>query len=406
MSEIRVGMVGYQFMGRSHSNAYRQVTPFMRPKLSPRMAAICGRNEMAVAAFAKQFGWESYETDYKQLIERDDIDMIDIGTPGDTHAPIAIAAAKAGKHIICEKPLGNTLKEAKEMLAAVRKYKVHNMVAFNYRRVPAVVLAKKIIEEGRLGQIYHFRGCYLQSWLLDPKLPRYWRMDKKSAGSGALGDLGAHVLDLARYLVGDISEVSGDIATFIKERPLPDNPKKMGKVTVDDMASALLRFENGARGTLEVTRFATGRDNNNKFEINGSKGSLWFDLEDMNRLHFYDETGKTETRGFSNMQPLIAPLWSGRSAIELVSALAASPSEAEQSGHDVVKAYWKNWWPMGHIIGWEHTFTHEVYDFIEGIAKGKNAQPDFRDGAQTQAVLEAVEQSATSGKWAKVEKIK
>ncbi|MBI3734958.1 Gfo/Idh/MocA family oxidoreductase, partial [Candidatus Sumerlaeota bacterium] len=238
MSQIGVGMVGYQFMGRSHSNAYRQVGPFMNPRLTPRMAAICGRNEKAVAAFAKQFGWESHETDYKRLIERDDIDMIDIGTPGDTHAPIAIAAAKAGKHIICEKPLANNLKEAKEMLAAVRKAKVHNMVAFNYRRVPAVVLAKQIISEGRLGEIYHFRGCYLQSWLLDPQLPRFWRMDKKQAGSGALGDLGAHVLDLARYLVGDIKEVSGDMATFIKERPLPENPKKMGKVTVDDMASA------------------------------------------------------------------------------------------------------------------------------------------------------------------------
>jgi len=377
MKEIGVGMIGYQFMGRSHSNAYRQVAPFMNPKLTPTMKAICGRNEKAVAAFAKQFGWESYETDYKKLLKRDDIQLVDIGTPGDTHAPIAIAAAKAGKHIICEKPLANNLKEAKEMLAAVRKYKVHNMVAFNYRRVPAIALAKQIIEEGRLGTIFHFRGCYLQSWLTDPKLPRFWRMDKKSAGSGALGDLGAHVLDLARHLVGEISEVSGDMKTFITERPMPDNPKKMGKVTVDDMASALLRFENGARGTLEVTRFATGRDNNNKFEINGSKGSIAFDLEDMNRLQFYDESGKVETRGFSDI---------------LVS----------RNCHP----YWKNWWPGGHIIGWEHTFTHEVYDFIEGIASGKNAAPDFLDGCRTQAVLEAVEKSATSGKWAKVEKIK
>ncbi len=377
MSEIRVGMIGYQFMGRSHSNAYRQVGPFMNPTLTPRMAAICGRNEDAVRKFALQFGWDSYETDYKRLVGREDLEMIDIGTPGDTHAPIAIAAAKAGKHVLCEKPLANTLAEAKQMLAAVRKAKVHNMVAFNYRRVPAVVLAKQIIEDGGLGKIYHFRGCYLQSWLLDPKLPRFWRMEKSKAGSGALGDLGAHVLDLARYLVGEIKEVAGDMETFIKERPLPENPRKKGKVTVDDMATALLRFESGAHGTLEVTRFATGRDNNNKFEINGEKGSLVFDLEDMNRLHFYDNTGKQETRGFANI---------------LVS----------RDYHP----YWKNWWPMGHIIGWEHTFTHEVYDFIEGIASGKNAQPDFLDGCRTQAVLEAVEKSATAGKWIKVEKIK
>lgn len=378
MAEIGIGMVGYQFMGRSHSNAFRQVTPFMKPDLTPRMAAVCGRNEKAVKAFAEQFGWESYETDYKKLIARDDIQVIDIGSPGDTHMPIAIAAAKAGKHILCEKPLANTLAEAKAMWKAVKGKKLHHMVEFNYRRVPAVALAKQMIDDGRLGKIFHFRGVYLQSWLLDPKLPRFWRMDKAKAGSGALGDLGAHVLDLARHLVGEINEVCADTHTFIKERPMPDNPSVMGKVTVDDMASALLHFEGGARGTLEVTRFATGRENGNRFEINGEKGALWFDLEDMNRLHFYDNTLQPPTaRGFSDI---------------LVS----------RGDHP----YWKNWWPGGHIIGWEHTFTHEVYDFLQGIAKGKNAQPDFRDGAQTQAVLEAVAESAKAKKWAKVEKIK
>lgn len=378
MPEIGVGMVGYQFMGRSHSNAFRQVGPFMNPKLAPRMVAVCGRNPVAVKAFAKQFGWQSYETDYKKLLKRDDIGMIDIGSPGDTHAPIAIAAAQAGKHILCEKPLANTLAEAKAMWQAVKKAKVHNMVAFNYRRVPAVAFARQLIDEGRLGKIYHFRGTYLQSWLLDPKLPRFWRMDKKAAGSGALGDLGAHVVDLARHLVGEIKELCADAETFIKERPMPDNPKVKGKVTVDDMASALLRFDGGARGTIEVTRFATGRENANRFEINGEKGAIWFDLEDMNRLHFFDNTtGETSTRGFTDI---------------LVTRGSDHP-------------YWKHWWPGGHIIGWEHTFTHEVYDFLEGIRKGRNAQPDFRDGAQTQAVLEAIDQSVHGRGWVKVEKI-
>lgn len=377
MGEIRVGMVGYQFMGRSHSNAYRQVGPFMNPDLKPRMVAICGRNEPAVKAFAEQFGWEGYETDWRKLIARKDIDMIDIGTPGDTHAEIAIAAAKAGKHIICEKPLTNTLAESREVLKAVREAGVHHMVAFNYRRVPAIALAKQLIEEGKLGRIYHFRGNYLQSWLLDPNLPRFWRMDKSAAGTGALGDLGAHVLDLARHLVGDVAEVVADAETFIKERPMPEDPSKMGPVTVDDMASALLRFENGARGVLEVTRFATGRDNHNRFEINGEKGALWFDLEDMNRLHYYDNNAEKHVQGFADI---------------LVSRGDVHP-------------YWKNWWPGGHIIGWEHTFTHEVYDFIQGIATGKPAQPDFLDGSRTQATLEAVVQSSETGKWVKVEKI-
>ncbi len=375
MPEIRIGMVGYQFMGRAHSNAFRQVGPFMGPKLVPRLKAICGRNAPAVERFARQFGWEDVETDYRRLVEREDIDLIDIGSPGDTHAPIAIAAAQAGKHVLCEKPLANTLAEARAMWEAVKKARVHHMVAFNYRRVPAVALARDLIQKGRLGRIYHFRGVYLQSWLLDPKLPRFWRMDRKVAGSGALGDLGAHVIDLARHLVGEISEVCADLETFTRERPLPENPKKMGKVTVDDMASALLRFENGARGTLEVTRFATGRENANRFEINGEKGALWFDLEDMNRLHFFDNaTPEARTRGFADV---------------LVTSGAHHP-------------YWKHWWPGGHIIGWEHSFTHEVYDFLEGIARGRNAQPDFRDGARTQAVLESIAASAENRRWAKV----
>lgn len=377
--EIRIGMIGYQFMGRAHSNAFRQVAPFMTPKLTPRMVAVCGRDKKAVGKFADRFGWESTETDWRRLVEREDIDLVDIGSPGDTHAPIAIAAARAGKHILCEKPLANTLDEARAMWRAVKgKRGLKHMVAFNYRRVPAIALARQIIAEGRLGRIFHFRAAYLQSWLVDPEVPRLWRMEKKRAGSGVLGDLGAHVIDLARYLVGEIGSVCADSETFIKRRPLPDNPDVMGRVTVSDAASALLRFDCGARGVMEVTRFATGRDNSNRFEINGDKGSIAFDLEDMNRLQFYDNTSRSaRLRGFSNI---------------LVT----------QATHPYVK----NWWPPGHIIGWEHTFTHQLHDLLEAIATDGEVQPDFRSGAQTQAVLEAVTDSVASRGWAKVAKIR
>jgi predicted dehydrogenase len=375
--EIRVGLVGYKFMGRAHSNAYLKVTKFFDLKLIPRLRAVCGRNEEEVKNFAEKFGWETYETSWEKLVERDDIDLIDISTPGDTHAPIAIAAAKKGKHIICEKPLANTLQQAKEMVKAVEKAKVKHMVAFNYRRVPAVCLAKKLIDEGRIGKIYHFRAVYLQDWIVDPDFPLVWRLKKEKSGSGAHGDLNAHIIDLARFLVGEISEVSGIMQTFIKERPILEKDGKIsnkkGKVTVDDATLFVCRFKNGAVGSFEATRFATGRKNYNHFEINGSEGSIVFNLERLNELEFYSRKEPQYLQGFKTILTT-----------------------------ESVHPYISNWWPPGHIIGWEHTFVHEVYDFLQCIAEDKLPVPNFYDGLECQKVLDAVEKSAKEKRWVKV----
>jgi predicted dehydrogenase len=377
---IGVGLIGYKFMGRAHSNAYRQVASFF-PELAlrPAMNAICGRDEAAVRQAAEQLGWEGYETDWRKLVARDDIGLVDVSTPGDSHAPIAIAAAEHGKHVFCEKPLANTLAEAKQMLAAAQKAGVVNMVNFNYRRVPAVQLAKQLIDEGRIGQIYHWRAVYLQDWIMDPNFALVWRLQKDVAGSGTLGDLGAHIVDLARMLLGEITTVTGLTETFIKQRPLlaettsglgAKGGQEMGEVTVDDAALFLARFQNGAVGTFEVTRFANGRANYNSFEINGSKGSIVFNLERMNELNVLFSDDPPEVRGFRNV---------------LVT--------------DGSHKYMSAWWPRGHIIGWEHTFTHGVYDLLNGIAKAKSPAATFEDGMRCQAILEAVERSAGSGSW-------
>jgi predicted dehydrogenase len=279
-------------MGRAHSNAYRQVTPFFSPRLTPRLKVLCGRNKANVEKAARQLGWDEAATDWEEVVRRPDIDIVDISTPGDLHAPIAIAAAQAGKVVFCEKPLANTVKDAERMLTAVRQAGVLHMLCHNYRRVPAVMLAKHLIEDGQLGEIRHFRGTYLQDWITDPKLPLLWRFDRKQAGSGALGDIAAHVVDLARFLVGEISEVAGDLETFIRTRPLVGSPRKSGRVTVDDASAALVRFANGAMGTVEATRLAPGRKNYNRFEINGSRGSVAFDLERMNELELYLESDR------------------------------------------------------------------------------------------------------------------
>ena len=386
--EINVGLVGYSFMGKSHSHAYRNVARFFDSGAVPVMKAICGRNKEAVSAAAKTFGWESYETSWKRLIERDDIDLVDISTPGDTHRDIAVAAAKAGKHVFCEKPLANSLAEAREMLDAVQKAKVNHMVAFNYRRVPAVVLARQLIDEGKIGKIFHWRAVYLQDWIIDPNFPLVWRMERKRAGSGPHGDLNAHIIDLAHYLVGDISEVVGVDATFIKERPLPEaidgslgakssrGRKKMGRVTVDDTTLFLARFSKGAIGSFEATRFAAGRRNHNRFEINGSKGSLAFNLEKMNELQYYSRDDESHVQGFREIL-------------------------VNEGSHPYISA----WWPPGHIIGWEHTFIHEVHDLLTAISKGKSVHPDFKDGTRCQAVLEAVTLSARQGRWVKISEL-
>jgi len=370
MTEVNVALIGYAFMGRAHSNAYRQVTPSFSPRVRPRMKVICGRSRTKVAAAARQFGWEESATDWEAVVRRKDIDVVDIVTPGDLHAPIAIAAARAGKVVFCEKPLANTVAEAERMLAAVEKAGVLHMICHNYRRVPAVMLAKQLIDAGKLGEIRHYRATYLQDWISDPKFPLVWRLDRTRAGSGALGDLAAHSIDLARFLVGEIAEVSGDLQTFVTRRPLPGNPKRKGRVTVDDAASALVRFERGAIGTIEASRMAPGRKNYNRFEINGSKGSLAFDLERMNELELYLESDPRSIRGFRRV---------------LVT----------EDSHPYIKA----WWPPGHIIGYEHTFTHTVFDLMEAIADDRLPAPSFVDGVRNQRVLAAIEKSAKTRRW-------
>lgn len=379
---IKVGLIGYKFMGKSHSNAYRQVKAFYDLPLQPEMTVLCGRDEAAVSREAARMGWDGYSTDWREVIARPDIGLIDISTPGDSHFDIAIAAAEAGKHILCEKPLANTLDEARKMQEAVEKAGVIGMVNFNYRRVPAVQLAKQMIESGQLGEIRHWRAVYLQDWIIDPDFPLVWRLQKDLAGSGALGDIGAHIIDLAHFLVGDIEEVNGLLKTFIKERPIPSEvtglsataSTERGEVTVDDAALALARFSNGAIGTFEATRFATGRRNRNSFEINGSRGSIVFDLERLNELQYFSLDDPGETQGFRTI---------------LVT--------------ESVHPYMGAWWPAGHIIGWEHTFTHGVVDLLNGIVNKQAPAPTFADGVKCQSVLDAVERSANSGGWVKPE---
>lgn len=381
MAEIGVGLIGYKFMGRAHSNAYRQVAHFFDVDPVPKMVAICGRDQGAVAAAAKQLGWEGYETEYRRLLERDDIQLVDVSTPGNTHYEIVMAALGAGKHVLCEKPLANNLDEAREMTDAAGRAGVINTVNFNYRRAPAVQLAKQLIDSGRIGQIRHWRAVYLQDWIVDPEFPLVWRLQRELAGSGALGDLGAHIVDLAHFLVGPISDVTGATETFIKERPKmaasdsglgATGTQEKGPVTVDDAAVFLARFESGALGTFEATRFATGRKNYNSFEINGSEGSLAFNLERMNELQVYLAEESPQVIGFRTVN-------------------------VTEADHPYAGA----WWPAGHILGYEHTFVHAIKDLMDGIKAGKSPAPTFEDGFRCQAVLDAVEQSAASGQWVK-----
>lgn len=370
---INVALIGYAFMGKAHSNAYRQVAPFMSPRIEPRMQVICGRNQAKVETAARQYGWAEAATDWRAVVARDDIDLVDISTPGDLHAEIAIAAARAGKAVFCEKPLANTIDEARAMVAAVEEAGVVHMLCHNYRRIPAVMLAKRLIDDGRIGTVRHFRGTYLQDWIADPDFPLVWRLDKTQAGSGALGDLGAHVVDLARFLVGEITEVCGHLETFVTERPMPGRPDTRGPVTVDDASLALARFEHGAIGTIEATRMAPGRKNSNRFEINGSTGTIAFDLERMNELEVYLEGDDVGVRGFHRV-------------------LATEPE------HPFVEA----WWPPGHMLGYEHTFVHTVFDLLEAIADDRIPTPNFHDGLRNQLVLSAIEASSQTRRWVTV----
>jgi len=358
---LNVGMIGYKFMGRAHSNAWRQAPHFFDLPADIRMATICGRDRGATRRAAKTLGWEKAVTDWKAIMADPQIDIVDICTPNDSHAGIAIAAAGAGKAILCEKPLGRNVAEARRMVEAVKRARVANMVCHNYRRVPAIALAEQMIDAGKIGdRIYHFRARYAQDWIADENFPLVWRLQSKVAGSGALGDIGAHIIDLARFLVGEIAGVSAVSETFVKKR-LTKN-RQVARVDVDDAVSVIGTFRNGAILNLEATRFARGRKNRLTFEINGSRGSLVFDLEDMNRLRFYDATDSEHTRGFR----------------EII---------VTESNHPYVG----NWWPPGHIIGYEHSFVHTIADFVKAVVARKRVQPDFADGLRTQCVLDVIQ---------------
>jgi predicted dehydrogenase len=369
MKKLNIAMIGYQFMGRAHSNAWRQVGKFFDLPYEPVLKVVCGRNDAEVSKAAGKLGWEEHSTSWHDVVHRKDIDVVDICTPGDAHVPIALAAAEAKKVVFCEKPLANTLAEAEKMLDAVKRAGVLHMLCHNYRRVPAIAVAKQLIDEGRIGTIRHYRGAYLQDWIVDPDFPRSWRLERAVAGSGALGDIASHSLDLARYLVGEITEVSGMLKTFVTERPLPGSTKR-APVDVDDAALTLVRFQNGAIGTVEGSRFALGRKNHLRFEINGSKGSLVWDLERLNELEVYQEEGPNS--GFRTV---------------LVT--------------DAKHAYIRAWWPPGHIIGYEHSFTHTVRDLVEAVHDQKLPTPNFEDGVKNQRVLDAIERSSASGRWEK-----
>ncbi|MCF6733771.1 Gfo/Idh/MocA family protein [Blastococcus sp. KM273129] len=380
---LGIGLVGYAFMGAAHSQAWRTAPHFFDLPLRPELAVLAGRDPAGVAAAAERLGWSSTETDWRRVIEREDVDLVDVCTPGNTHAEIAIAALEAGKHVLCEKPLANSVAEAEAMAEAAAKAAargVRSMVGFTYRRVPAVALARTLVAEGRLGEIRHVRAQYLQDWIADPAAPMSWRLEKDKAGSGALGDIGAHIVDLTQHITGQaLTGVSAMLETFVTERPLPTETGKLGgvggsetgRVTVDDAAVFLGRFTGGALGVFEATRFALGRKNGIRLEINGSRGSLAFDFEDMNVLEFFDGDEPAATAGFRRI-------------------IVTEPE------HPYVGA----WWPAGHGLGYEHGFTHQVVDLVTAIAAGEDPAPSFADGLQVQRVLDAVERSAAdSSRW-------
>lgn len=376
---LGVGMVGYAFMGAAHSQAWRVAPRFFDLAMRPEMTAVCGRTAGAVQAAAARLGWSSWETDWRRLLDRDDVDLIDICTPGSTHAEIAIAALAAGKHVLCEKPLANSVAEAEAMTAAAASAPggARAMVGFTYRRVPAIALARQLVVEGRIGTLRHVRAQYLQDWIADEDAPLSWRLDRAQAGSGALGDIGAHIVDLAQFVTGErITGVSGLLETFVPERPVAADFAGLrgaagtarGPVTVDDAALFTARFAGGAVGTFEATRFAWGRKNAIRLELNGSLGSVAFDFEDMNVLHVFDATQEARLGGFRRI-------------------LVTEPE------HPYIGA----WWPAGHGLGYEHAFTHQVVDLVGALAAGEQPTPSFADGLVVQRVLEAVERSAAAG---------
>ncbi|WP_176946584.1 Gfo/Idh/MocA family protein [Lentzea fradiae] len=378
-------MIGHAFMGAAHSQAWRVAPRFFDLPLRPVMSVLAGRDAGRAAAAADRLGWAEAVTDWRSVLERDDVHVVDICTPGDTHAEIAIAALDAGKHVLCEKPMANTVAEAVAMAEAAERAAargVRAMVGFSYRRVPALGLARDLVARGRLGRIHHVRAQYLQDWIVDPAAPLSWRLDKAKAGSGALGDIGAHIVDATQFILGDtIREVVGTMETFVTERPLATEHSGLsgtasdetGPVTVDDAALFLARFAGGALGSFEATRFANGRKNALRIEVNGSAGSLAFDFEDMNVLQFFDGTEDSAVAGFRRI-------------------VVTEPEHP----------YVGSWWPAGHGLGYEHAFTHQVVDFVRAVAEGTDPAPTFADGLRVQRVLAAVEDSAASGTWHQV----
>ena len=377
---LRIGLIGYGFMGRAHSNAFRKVSNFFNTQHVPVLQAVCARNEEKVKEFAANWGYQSIETDWRKLIARDDIDVIDIAVPNNLHCEMAVAAAKAGKMILCEKPLAMDPAEAVKMVKAVEKAGVPNMVWYNYRRCPAVTLAKQLIDEGRLGRIFHYRAKFLQDWTINPELPQggagLWRLDAKAAGSGVTGDLLAHCIDTSLWLNGGISSVSAVTETFIKERK-HNLSGKVEKVVIDDACAFLAKFNNGSLATFESTRYARGHKALYTFEINGENASISWDLHDLHRLQYFDHRDQGVVRGWRNIH-------------------------VSDSDHP----YMKNWWVPGLQIGYEHSFVHQVADFLKGLDDGKPAKPDFKDGLATDYVVDAVLKSAKSGKWLKVKQVK
>lgn len=368
---IGIGMVGYKFMGKAHSNAYRQISQFFDLPLNPRLKTICGRDKAKVQKMADRWGWEEACDDWRRIIDDPEIRIVDICSPNNSHHEIAIVALEAGKVVACEKPLAMNGAEAQQMAAAARKSGQVNTVWFNYRRVPAIAFARQLIEEGRIGKVYHFRALYLQDWTMDPSVPLLWRMDKDIAGSGVTGDLHSHIVDLSNYLAGEIVSVAGASSIFVEERERPEGGKS--KVEIEDASIFVCRYANGAIGHFEATRFANGRKNHNTFEINGEHGSLYFDLEDMSRLWYFDSRDPKHVQAWKKIS-----VW------------------------EEVHPYMKHWWVPGCAIGYEHTFGNQAADLIAAVAANQPMQPDFDDGVKCQLVLDAVMEACGSDRWVTV----
>jgi len=372
--EISVCLIGHKFMGKAHNHAYSNVSHYFDTPFKVVKKVLCGKGD-DLKDTAARWGWNESCPSWEDVVQRKDIDVIDIAAPSTLHKEITLAAAKASKHVLCEKPLALSLADAREMYSAVQQAGVKHTVGFNYRKVPAIGLARQLIEEGALGSLFHFRGIYSQDWLVDPSFPLAWRLRKKDAGGGASWDMGAHVIDLARYLVGDLAEVVGMQNTFIQDRPIAVTEdglsavagKQRGVVDVDDTTSVLARFKSGALGLLQTTRLGTGHRNENRIEVNGSKGSFIFNMEKMNELEFFSVEDQRNIQGFRRIQVT-----------------------------DSCHPYTKNWWPVGHLIGFGDTFVNEIYDFLLAIAEDRPAEPSFLDGLKVQAILEAIDQSIVS----------